>query len=546
MIRHQKNHCFKEENNKKSAKAQIAAAQIAHSLSSEDSNSSMEISNMNCMGSNLAPTIISSSTTSLAHSESGLGNTSGVGSLVSGVGGGGNGGSSLGINCGGNNSALTSIPDLSVSPNLNILGTQKMGSHGNTSGSHGMGMTVVQSQSSNISSDLSSSNNNSNENSINGSFNNAVNAKSSNVNKYECEKCNIVFPRLDVLKEHQILHMMNPSFFLNQNYGEHTPFGILQHLSKEPQRNDKNKLNGSEYDEPDFKRIKLDLTRKKSISDNEQNSFMVENDCKDSVKSHEENYDSNIYNKCKSDQYDFLYEYFMHNTDQKNEENNFNIEKKMVNEISSRKISNIQSSDSQDGIPKNIDLEFLFNFYQNNEIKKNCSYEILLQYYIKNEKLAERGQNINFNLSEKLNFEFLLQYYQLNESKKIFQINVPTLKLNVPQPSYMTSSKNAENVINLTEHSVKSPFNTNSPQSGSLDTLNSTIGSTSDSDLILNSADKQNSKRLRTTILPEQLNFLYECYQNESNPSRKMLEEISKKVNLKKRVVQVGLFYLNF
>lgn len=52
---------------------------------------------------------------------------------------------------------------------------------------------------------------------------------------------------------------------------------------------------------------------------------------------------------------------------------------------------------------------------------------------------------------------------------------------------------------------------------------------------------KQNNKRLRTTILPEQLNFLYECYQNESNPSRKMLEEIAKKVSLKKRVVQVSL-----
>lgn len=48
------------------------------------------------------------------------------------------------------------------------------------------------------------------------------------------------------------------------------------------------------------------------------------------------------------------------------------------------------------------------------------------------------------------------------------------------------------------------------------------------------------NKRLRTTILPEQLNFLYECYQKESNPSRKQLEEIAKKVNLKKRVVQVG------
>lgn len=56
---------------------------------------------------------------------------------------------------------------------------------------------------------------------------------------------------------------------------------------------------------------------------------------------------------------------------------------------------------------------------------------------------------------------------------------------------------------------------------------------------------KQANKRLRTTILPEQLNFLYECYQNESNPSRKMLEEIAKKVSLKKRVVQVSIFLQN-
>ena len=50
LIRHQKNHCFKEENNKKSAKAQIAAAQIAQSLtSSEDSNSSIDINQANTL-----------------------------------------------------------------------------------------------------------------------------------------------------------------------------------------------------------------------------------------------------------------------------------------------------------------------------------------------------------------------------------------------------------------------------------------------------------------------------------------------------------------
>merc|ERR1711911_44336 len=46
-------------------------------------------------------------------------------------------------------------------------------------------------------------------------------------------------------------------------------------------------------------------------------------------------------------------------------------------------------------------------------------------------------------------------------------------------------------------------------------------------------------KRLRTTILPEQLDYLYQQYQLESNPSRKMLETISREVGLKKRVVQV-------
>ena len=46
-------------------------------------------------------------------------------------------------------------------------------------------------------------------------------------------------------------------------------------------------------------------------------------------------------------------------------------------------------------------------------------------------------------------------------------------------------------------------------------------------------------KRLRTTILPEQLDFLYQKYQVESNPSRKMLEQIASEVGLRKRVVQV-------
>lgn len=46
-------------------------------------------------------------------------------------------------------------------------------------------------------------------------------------------------------------------------------------------------------------------------------------------------------------------------------------------------------------------------------------------------------------------------------------------------------------------------------------------------------------KRLRTTIHPEQLDYLYLKYQKDCNPSRKQLEMISADVRLKKRVVQV-------
>lgn len=51
--------------------------------------------------------------------------------------------------------------------------------------------------------------------------------------------------------------------------------------------------------------------------------------------------------------------------------------------------------------------------------------------------------------------------------------------------------------------------------------------------------DQPRDKRLRTTILPEQLDYLYQKYQIDCNPSRKQLETISAEVGLKKRVVQV-------
>ncbi|KAK3099202.1 hypothetical protein FSP39_000960, partial [Pinctada imbricata] len=53
------------------------------------------------------------------------------------------------------------------------------------------------------------------------------------------------------------------------------------------------------------------------------------------------------------------------------------------------------------------------------------------------------------------------------------------------------------------------------------------------------SDDLPRDRRLRTTILPEQLDYLYQKYQIDCNPSRKQLEDISAEVGLKKRVVQV-------
>ena len=55
----------------------------------------------------------------------------------------------------------------------------------------------------------------------------------------------------------------------------------------------------------------------------------------------------------------------------------------------------------------------------------------------------------------------------------------------------------------------------------------------------MDDSDQPRDKRLRTTILPEQLDYLYQKYQIDCNPSRKQLEAISKDVGLKKRVVQV-------
>lgn len=122
-----------------------------------------------------------------------------------------------------------------------------------------------------------------------------------------------------------------------------------------------------------------------------------------------------------------------------------------------------------------------------------------------------------------LTMDFLSQFYHLNEFKK-------KLNGNEMEPEDNASADEMQNdnddVVALDD---KEEIDFSHPNP-SIDAAKAKMGV----------SNYNSNKRLRTTILPEQLNYLYECYQKESNPSRKQLEEISKKVNLKKRVVQVS------
>lgn len=145
------------------------------------------------------------------------------------------------------------------------------------------------------------------------------------------------------------------------------------------------------------------------------------------------------------------------------------------------------------------------------------NYDFFLQYYKTNCPTEQQ-------MDEKhLTMDFLSQFYHLNEFKK-------KLSLSEMEPEDNASGDEMQNdnddVVAL-DDKEESDFNQQNPLADSAKTK-------------MGVSNYNSNKRLRTTILPEQLNYLYECYQKESNPSRKQLEEISKKVNLKKRVVQVS------
>lgn len=337
--------------------------------------------------------------------------------------------------------------------------------------------------------------------------------------------------RHEQYKDHQLMNLINPNLLFNQQllgqgFGDPTPFNLLQNMASV----------GSGAGLLDNS---MDLTQKKrklsESSDNELNDFKSMN------------------KKHKSDQFEFLYNYFIQN------EQNDELKKQDKN---------------------SMDLDVLFQYYQMNELKKKGgNFDYLYQYYVQNEKNQKqlgsptlhnsKSPGLDAFSGEKPTFDFLLQYYQMNESKKFLQdsqMQEPKADLNpttaiMKQMLSLIQKQQRSAAAFQTGQLFKSQANEQQrPTSGSLastasmESLNDqntevfnasasglSSGRSPDRNATAPSAptEKQSNKRLRTTILPEQLNFLYECYQNESNPSRKMLEEISKKVNLKKRVVQV-------
>ena len=162
--------------------------------------------------------------------------------------------------------------------------------------------------------------------------------------------------------------------------------------------------------------------------------------------------------------------------------------------------------------------EFLLQKFSNQDFELlTKNYDFFLQYYKANCSTEQQ-------MDEKhLTMDFLSQFYHLNEFKKKLNGAEIEAEENVSADEMQNDN---DDVVALDDEK-EAEFGL---QNQLTDAVKSKMGI----------SNYNSNKRLRTTILPEQLNYLYECYQKESNPSRKQLEEISKKVNLKKRVVQVS------
>lgn len=165
----------------------------------------------------------------------------------------------------------------------------------------------------------------------------------------------------------------------------------------------------------------------------------------------------------------------------------------------------------------------------NDESKNHFNAEQMQEF------LLQKFSNQDFDLLTK-NYDFFLQYYKANcPSEQLMDEKHLSMDF-LTQFYHLSEFKRKLNGVEMEQESNISDDDGNNDNDDVV-----ALDDNKDENKAKMGVAMHNNKRLRTTILPEQLNFLYECYQKESNPSRKQLEEIAKKVNLKKRVVQVGI-----
>ncbi|XP_033168363.1 zinc finger protein 2 isoform X1 [Drosophila mauritiana] len=559
LIRHQKNHCFKEENNKKSAKAQIAAAQIAQNLSSEDSNSSMDIHHVGICPPGSAVVSQTLSTPGSAAPLSGQYTQHSFGALPSPQ------------HLFAKSSSLTDF-----SPSTTPTPPQRERS-----------------------------------NSLD---------HPQRPPKFDCDKCELKFNQSEKLREHQLLHLMNPGNIFSDasqnsnpeaNFG---PFGSIlqslqqaaaqqQQLQHQPPPTKKRKYSDCSSNADEMQSLsELEASQKKheflykyfmqnETSQEVKQQFLMQqqqkkleqgNDC-----DFELDFLTNFYQQSelkKVSNYDFLLQYYRtHEEAKSSQQHLFSSSKKPT-------------------------IEFLLQYYQLNESKKFfqlvASPQIIPDVpgykpssrmpkstsdeapYIGETSLEQATELQREKQDEQLRIDRPSEENELSMNKnKVENINNNNIGIHVGQ-SNLTATNGIPSVETKDECTQESSLIAMDDENKYLcarskqkddkekshylhnleDFLDATMIENNSQTLTFNDDEKacqkdeltQNSnaiekrssvspvnvsskqnKRLRTTILPEQLNFLYECYQSESNPSRKMLEEISKKVNLKKRVVQV-------
>lgn len=112
-----------------------------------------------------------------------------------------------------------------------------------------------------------------------------------------------------------------------------------------------------------------------------------------------------------------------------------------------------------------------------------------------------------------------------NAATNPFGLIQQQLDMQNQQPQMSTSPQSSPNALTVHGIKRKAPVTDDDDDDESAD-FDSMSGNGNS-----NSSDQTpRDKRLRTTILPEQLDYLYQKYQVDSNPSRKMLESIAKEV----------------